>query len=356
VRPIRYRAFLLALTCIAAFLAAVCGHACAAAPDTDTTTTKPAEDAVPGGKAIGEPVLVDGVYLIVDKQVITVSEIARKVEPYIQRLKESGTLLGQQEEIELRARVFSEVAEGMKIKALVLKAARDKGMMVDEARVGSQIRRLLVREGQTIEEYLEKNKMTYRELYQEMQDDIMFSAFRQIQIMPRIHVTPGQIKAYFDEHKAEFDTPTQVHCHQLVILKGSKEEKQQKAKAALEQLRAGGKFADVARTFSESETARDGGDVGWIARGELFNSEKINATLFDELKIGAISDIVEDEHGFLWIVMISERREAAKASLATVYTDIETRLRRVQIEQETRKYAQRIEKTTAVVYPSGKIH
>jgi len=45
-------------------------------------------------------------------------------------------------------------------------------------------------------------------------------------------------------------------------------EKQSKALEALEKLRAGAKFNEVAATYSEDK-ARSGGDLGWMQRGSM---------------------------------------------------------------------------------------
>jgi len=45
-------------------------------------------------------------------------------------------------------------------------------------------------------------------------------------------------------------------------------EKQSKALEAIEQLKAGVKFSEVAGKFSEDK-ARSGGDLGWMARGSM---------------------------------------------------------------------------------------
>ena len=61
--------------------------------------------------------------------------------------------------------------------------------------------------------------------------------------------------------------------------------------------------------------------------------------------------MIEDENGFLWIVMISGRREAIRTPLDEAYATIESRLRRIKIQEETRRYAQRLRKTTAIISP-----
>jgi peptidyl-prolyl cis-trans isomerase SurA len=298
----------------------------------------------------GDPVFVDAVHVVVDTRVITFSEIVRKVEPTIARIIESNPGLTGTELDELRVQIFNEVMQHMITKTLILKAAREEGLDVDEARVGSQIRRILVSEGLTLEEYLRKQGMSYQELFQEVHDDYLFGVYRQVQIAPRVYVSPAEVQAYYDEHKtdAEFITPAQVDCYEIVLF-GNNPERQQKAADAMAKLKAGAKFEDVAAEFSENAgIAANGGHRGWIAR-TVINAQKVNDALFDQLEVGQLSEIIEDENGYLWIVKIDGRRDESRTPMSEAYATIERRLQRAKIEYETRKYARRLARKTAIL-------
>ncbi|HUU36178.1 MAG TPA: peptidylprolyl isomerase [Vicinamibacterales bacterium] len=305
-------------------------------------------------RVAGDPVMVDRVYLIVDTRIITVGEIARRVEPIAQRYLEAKPGLTPPEADQLREQIFIEEAQRMVAKELILKAAREKGLNVDEARVGSQIKRILLSEGLTIEEYLAKHKMTYRELYREVQDEILFSGFRMMEIAPRVYVSPSEIAAYYQEHKneAEFLWPEQVHAYEIVLMGQNAQQRQAKAEAALQELQQGADFAAVARKYSENpRAARNGGDLDWITRN-VINAPEVNKALFEDLEVGQVSGIIKDQNGFLWIVKVAGRREAARMPLDDAYASIEARLRRVKLDEETRKYALRLMKTTAIIDPN----
>ena len=306
-------------------------------------------------RVTGDPVPVDAVYAIVDTRVITVGEIMRKVEPIAQRILDANPGISASDAKQLRAQLVAEVANGIVTRELILKAAREKGLAVDEARVGSQIKRILLSEGLTIEQYLDKYKMTYRELFREVQDDILYSGFRQIEIVPRVYVSPSEVTAYYDEHKddAEFVSPEQVHAHEIVFMAGKAEQRREKAEKALKELHEGADFAAVAKKYSENPRgAQNGGDLGWITR-KVINAPEVNKALFEDLKIGEVSDVIEDQNHFLWIVMPSGRREASRMPLSEAYASIDARLRRIKLEEETRKYAMRLQKKTAIIDPNG---
>jgi peptidyl-prolyl cis-trans isomerase SurA len=77
------------------------------------------------------------------------------------------------------------------------------------------------------------------------------------------------------------------------------------AKQIADQLKQGAPFATVASQFSQSPSAADGGDIGWVVQGQL--SEELDAAL-SELKPGETSTAVRAEGGY-YVVALRDRRE-----------------------------------------------
>ena len=68
----------------------------------------------------------------------------------------------------------------------------------------------------------------------------------------------------------------------------------------------GGDFAQLARDFSESETSGAGGDLGWIARGQL-DQQQIDAIF--AAPVGKTSEIVNVTDDGLYLYKVSEEQE-----------------------------------------------
>ena len=76
------------------------------------------------------------------------------------------------------------------------------------------------------------------------------------------------------------------------------------AESLVAQIRAGAPFSDVARTFSQSSTARVGGDLGWVPAGALpFEAEDALATM----QPGQVSDPIRTMTGYV-ILRLADRR------------------------------------------------
>ncbi|MGH9559732.1 MAG: peptidylprolyl isomerase, partial [Bryobacteraceae bacterium] len=89
-----------------------------------------------------------------------------------------------------------------------------------------------------------------------------------------ITVTDAQLQAAYSSSMDSFRTPERVHLRVILLKTADKadaEKKQLLAKAQDldKQLKAGADFADLAKKNSEDTSAANGGDQGWIARGQM---------------------------------------------------------------------------------------
>ena len=87
------------------------------------------------------------------------------------------------------------------------------------------------------------------------------------------------------------------------------------AKQIAGQLKQGAPFATVASQFSQSPSAADGGDIGWVVQGQL--AEDLDAALAT-LKPGETSEAIRSEGGY-YVVALRDRREP----IGTVIEDME---------------------------------
>jgi peptidyl-prolyl cis-trans isomerase SurA len=72
-----------------------------------------------------------------------------------------------------------------------------------------------------------------------------------------------------------------------------------------QQLNQGAPFASVAGQFSQSPSAADGGDIGWVLQGTL--AEELDQAL-DKMRPGQVSAAVRAEGGY-YVLMLRDRRE-----------------------------------------------
>jgi peptidyl-prolyl cis-trans isomerase D len=149
-------------------------------------------------------------------------------------------------------------------------------------------------------------------------------------------VTREDLQAYYDQHRDEYRVPEQVNVRQILIktpLPGADgkvdqkgvEEARSKADDALKQFKAGAKFEDLAKKFSEDPSGKTGGSIGWIRRGG-FPVPEVDTAAF-ALPKGGTSDVINAGYAFV-ILHIDDRQPAHMKTLDEVKDQIEPAIKK----------------------------
>ena len=143
-------------------------------------------------------------------------------------------------------------------------------------------------------------------------------------LQPRVTVTEAEQRAYYDAHPDEFKQPEQVCAsHVLVKVKATPEaaeghaddEARRIAQSALDQARAGGDFAALAKKVSEDQgSAPQGGELGCFERGRMV--PEFSDAAF-ALGPGQTSDLVKTQYGY-HVIRVTARREETTPAFAQV--------------------------------------
>lgn len=149
-------------------------------------------------------------------------------------------------------------------------------------------------------------------------------------------VAHDDLQAYYDQHRDEYRVPEQVNVRQILIktpLPGADgkvdpkgvDEARSKADDALKQFKAGAKFEDLAKKYSEDPSGKTGGSIGWIRRGG-FPVPEVDTAAFS-LPKGGTSDVINAGYAFV-ILHIDDRQPAHMKTLEEVKDQIEPAIKR----------------------------
>jgi peptidyl-prolyl cis-trans isomerase SurA len=122
----------------------------------------------------------------------------------------------------------------------------------------------------------------------------------------RIVIGDDQIKAFQKRTEAEAGKP-QYQVSEIFVdaaHAGSQDAAMQAAQQLIDQLHRGAPFAAVARQFSNSPSAANGGEVGWISPGEM--PPEVDAQL-DGLRPGQLSAPIPVRDG-VYVIFLKDRR------------------------------------------------
>ena len=138
-----------------------------------------------------------------------------------------------------------------------------------------------------------------------LKDTLLLGEFVKKEILEKANVTDQDVKAYFDQHKADLGAVRISH-----ILVAS----QQEAQDILQKLKAGENFASLAKKYSlDEKTKANGGDLGWV-KWEQFGSASLKDAAF-KLNPGEVSGIVQSQFGY-HIMKVTDKKPASDSDFA----------------------------------------
>ena len=169
-----------------------------------------------------------------------------------------------------------------------------------------------------------------------------------------INIGKEEVEKYYNAHKAEFVRPEQVALREIeVSTEGKKDDElpelKKKAETALKRVKDGEDFGEIAKRFSDSSTAKQGGYLGVYKRGEL--SKELEEIVF-KMKKNELTDVMDTRQGYL-VLQVLERYEAGEQPLKKVENEIMDHLYTERMEPALRNYLKTLREQSYVVIKPG---
>lgn len=162
------------------------------------------------------------------------------------------------------------------------------------------------------------------------------------EVYSRVEASEDEIRKYYDKNFESFVWPERVRVRQIMA------RDETMAEQARKKLLKDDDFAKIAKEISQSPDAVDGGDLGFVSRGQL--PPELEAVVF-ELKKGEISEVVKSIYGF----HIFKVLEVEKSRPMT-YEEASERIRKILIapkrEEAFKNWLSKLkERMSVTVYP-----
>lgn len=202
---------------------------------------------------------------------------------------------------------------------LVRQEARKKGVTVSPQEVERQIQEIAAPFSSEEAFYQALANYGYMEasLRRQLETNLLVKAI----LEPQVEVTEEDLKAYFEERKDRYNEPEMVKVRHILV------DDEKTAQEVREKLLQGEDFAQLAEAYSkDGGSAAQGGELGWIARGQMV--PEFEEAAFS-LPVGEISQPVESYYGW-HIIEVEDRQEGREVS----FEDVKERVKEDYIDEQ----------------------
>jgi parvulin-like peptidyl-prolyl isomerase len=231
--------------------------------------------------------------------------------------------------------------------ALIEDRARDLDLVTTDADVEEQIKRLKEQNNVSSDEEFEKalaaSNLTIEKLREQLKKTLTVQRVLGREVNSKVDLSDDALRVIYEREKETWRVPEQAHLAEVLISAerpGGEAAAARRAREASDKIKAGAKFEEVVREYSDSATKTRGGDLGKVSRGDL--NPEIDRVVFS-LPQGAVSDPIHTKFGW-HLVKVIEKMPASFKPFSDVKADL---LKREQETQFQKKLAEYLEKLKA---------
>ncbi len=168
---------------------------------------------------------------------------------------------------------------------------------------------------------------SYEDFKADLKNNFYVQGVIREEVMRKIQFTNEEVRAYYDEHKNEFQREERVYLREIVVSTQGKQgtalaAAEKKAKDLVERARKGERFNELAQQNSDAPTAKDGGALDPYKKGDL--APNIEALVWDKER-GFVTDPLPINGGLL-ILRVDEHYKAGLAGFEEVEQEIQNRI------------------------------
>jgi peptidyl-prolyl cis-trans isomerase SurA len=280
-----------------------------------------AHNAAPASPYGGTP--IEEILARVNDQVITTSDYERAMNEMDQEARQRGETMQQVSEghKDLLRNLIDQQLWLSKGKDLGITGETELIKQLDDIRKKYNLASL-----EDLEKAAQEQGYSFEDFKANIRNGIVTQEVMREEVGRRINVTPGEVERYYDTHKQEYAQPENVKLSEILVSTGAPapavnevggtqpddpakvEAAKSKADDIEAKLHAGGDFSQLARSFSDGQTAAQGGDLGSYRQGEL---SKVFEDATFGLKAGEFTQPIRTKQG--WVILKVDQHTAGGA-------------------------------------------
>jgi len=266
---------------------------------------------VPGARAQTRDIsvhgeLLDRIAAIVNDGLVLKSELDEQMDSVTKRLKE------QKVELPAESVLRQQVLDRLILQEIQSQRAKRVGLTISDEQLNSALQEIAQRNKIPFDQLptaLAAQGVDYKQYRESMRKELTLSTLRQRDVIAHINVTPHELEQYLERQQSAAANDEFNVSHILLSLPAAATPQQldaiaQKAQDIAARAAKGEDFGQLAIANSNSQTALDGGQLGWRKGSQL---PQFILELITKMKPGEVSEPVRTPSGF-HIVKLNERR------------------------------------------------
>ncbi len=230
--------------------------------------------------------VADRIIAVVNNDAITLAELQEAIQVYRYE--------NRQTEAPADALIQQFLARMIDSRLQLQEADREKIVIEDaevEEELAERVRKLNVKSREEFEQMVKAQGLTMEAVRKKIRDTIKVNRVIRRKVAARVSVTDAEIGQYLETNREKLETGLGYHArHILVTPEGNSDAAWEAARIKADLLRTqllqGADFIELARQHSKDATAKDGGDLGTLKRGEL--AQDIETQILS-LRVGEVS-------------------------------------------------------------------
>ena len=202
-----------------------------------------------------------------------------------------------------------------------------------------------------LETAVEKDGLNYEDFKDQIRRQLLMREVIGREVGSRIQLSREDARKYYEAHKNEFKSPGMVRLGQILVTteKRKPEEAEKRANEALAELKAGQRFAEVAKKYSDGSSAEQGGDVGFMKEGTL--APDIGAVVA-KLDLNEFSNPIQTRYGYI-ILKVLERYSPGVPKFEEVEQRVNEVLYEERMQPDLREYMTRLRRESYIYKAPG---
>ncbi len=279
-----------------------------------------------GGVSLAGIVPLDRVIAIVNDEALTQFDVNEQKRVVLGQMRTQSVTPPAIDVLE------KQVLERLITERALLQYAKETGIRVDDTQVERTLLRIAEDNKLTAEEFrkaVEREGIPYAKYRSDIRNEILIQRLRDREVEGRVTVSDAEVDHLLATLEAQAGGQVEYRLAHILVLvpeQASSEQidlRRRRAEDALQQLRTGTDFAQVAASFSDAPDALQGGSLGWRAPARL---PTVFAETVGRMKPGEVSGLLRSASGF-HVVKVLETRSGDAPTVIE-----QTRLRHILVK------------------------